>query len=445
MFRLSLLRLLTIIVTLMPLPAFAAPSSITYTFGHHIISIPVTQHPEWRRMKKVWYFHGMEAVPPARFQTCGTEDILEPGWTSETIRQWDGASIAHTIEELVSSKINRSAGQVIIGRTASGTVTFDGRGLTGQQVDILAAARLTLHALTDDISTVVLPVDITQPQITVQDPELRQMGIKEVVTVGESVFAGSPVNRRHNIDVGVARFNGHIIPQGSIFSFNEVLGPVNAKTGYRRELVIQGDTTIPDFGGGLCQVSTTAFRGPWEYGMPILQRKNHSYAVSYYSPQGTDATIYPPSVDIKFKNDTQGALLLQTFTDDQSRAFFVYYGTRDDRKTEVFGPYISDRQAAPRTEKIIYTKDLPPGEKRKAGERHDGMKATWYRSIRVAGTGAMIEPFFSAYQARPFTWQIGIAAAETENLSGETDEPSWLPDSTEVNRPNSTSNEGGQD
>jgi vancomycin resistance protein YoaR len=428
----------------MPLPVFAAPSSITYTFGHHLISVSVSKHPEWRRMKKIWYFQGLEAVPPARLQTCGEEKLQEPGWTSEAIQQWDSASIERTIGELVASKVDRPAGRVTISKTASGTVTFDGQGLTGQRVDTVVATRLTIRALSDDVSTVVLPVHITQPAIDVRDEELGKLGIKEVVTIGESVFSGSPVNRRHNIGVGVARFNGHLIPQGSVFSFDETLGPVNATTGYRKELVIQGDTTIPDYGGGLCQVSTTAFRGPWEYGMPILQRRNHSYAVSYYSPQGTDATVYPPNVDIKFRNDTPGALLLQTFVDDQSRAFFIYYGTRDDRKSEVFGPYISDRQSAPKTEKIIYTKDLPPGEKRKAGERHDGMKAAWYRSVQMAGTGVIIEPFFSAYQARPFTWQIGIAAGDTGNMSGDGDKPSWLPDSTEANRSSSASSEGGQ-
>jgi vancomycin resistance protein YoaR len=224
----------------------------------------------------------------------------------------------------------------------------------------------------------------------VRDEELKNMGIREVVTVGESVFSKSPVNRRHNIKVGVGKFNGHLIPKDAIFSFDETLGPVNAVTGFRKELVIQGDTTLPDYGGGLCQVSTTAFRGPWEYGMPIVQRKNHSYAVSYYSPQGTDATIYPPNVDMKFKNDTPGALLIQSFVDDFDQAFFIYYGTRDNRKTDVYGPYISDRVGAPKEERTVFTTEIPVGERRKAGERHDGMKALWYRSIAYEGTGAVL-------------------------------------------------------
>ena len=408
---------------------YAAPLAITYTFGHHLFTISVSAHPEWRLPTERWFYEGIEAIPPARFLSCGKTYIVESGWTNEQGTEWNEDAISATIEQDISSKLNRDAGSVTIRRSASGTIHFDGAGLTGRTVDILLAAALTKTALEQNISIIELPVMQAEPQVSVLDPELIRMGIQEVVTIGESVFAKSPVNRRHNIGVGVSKFNGHLIKQGSVFSFDQVLGPVNEKTGYQKELVIQGDTTIPDYGGGLCQVSSTAYRGPWEYGMPILQRKNHSYAVSYYSPQGTDATIYPPNVDMKFLNDTPGALLMQTFTDEHDRAFFIYYGTKDDRHTEVFGPYISDKKEAPTQERTVFTTDIPVGEKRKAGERHDGMSAVWYRRIQKAGSGSTLEHFFSLYEARPLTYQIGVTKEDmASRTSGAlSDDPSWLP------------------
>lgn len=409
--------------------AEAAPVSITYTFEHHIFTLSVNQHPEWRQENETWSFHGVPARAPARFLSCGKDDPLEPGWTREQKSDWSPDAIAATLRKDIASAIDRPAGNVTISRTMSGSIVFEGRGLSGRAVDVTLAASLTKTALENDITVVTLPVAVTDPAVTVTDPDLSEQGIKEVVMIGESVFTKSPVNRRHNIGVGVAKFSGHLIPQGSVFSFVETLGPVNAATGYKKELVIQGDTTIPDYGGGLCQVSSTAYRGPWEYGLPIVQRKNHSYSVSYYSPQGTDATVYPPNVDMKFLNDTPGSLLIQAFTDDKDRAFFVYYGTRDGRRTEVFGPYITDRRGAPKEERILYTTDIPPGEKRKAGERHDGMKAMWYRSVQKAGTGAALQRFFSAYEARPLTWQIGVTAEDKARLTpgAESVTPSWLP------------------
>jgi vancomycin resistance protein YoaR len=371
-------------------PALAAPSTITYTYHHHIISVSVLAHPEWRQAKRVWLFRGIEAVPPARFKTCGDGDIVDPGWTWEERTGWNPDAIRHTIELEVADKLDRPAGKSVITRNASGGVLFDGLGLTGRSTNSALAASLTIRALESDVPFVVLPIQETQPELMI-DESLQAMGIREVVTVGESVFSKSPVNRRHNIKVGLSKFNGHIIPQGSVFSFDEVLGPVNDKTGYRKELVIQKDATLPNYNGGLCQVSSTAYRGPWEYGMPIIQRKNHSYAVSYYSPQGTDATIYPPNVDMKFLNDTPGALLIQTALDEQDRAFFIYYGTKDTRTSEVFGPHIFDRVTAPKEERLSYTTEIPVGEKRKAGERHDGMKAVWYRSVQMPGEDPDLE------------------------------------------------------
>lgn len=354
--------------------------------------------------------------------------MLEKGWTRENEPGWNEEAIARSIAEEVAMKIDRPAGRVVIARTGSGII-FDGRGLPGQRVDTALAASLTKQAVEQNVALVILPVETFPATVLVQEPDLQALGIREVVMVGESVFARSPVNRRHNIGVGLSKFSGHLIPQGAVFSFVEVLGPVNASTGYRKELVIQGEETLPDYGGGLCQVSTTAYRGPWEYGLPIVQRKNHSYAVSYYSPQGTDATIYPPNVDMKFKNDTPGALLIQSFFDEQDHAYFIYYGTKDGRQTEVFGPYVTDRVGAPKEERISYTTEIPVGAKRKAGERHDGMKVMWYRSVATSGTGTVFERFFSAYQARPLYWQVGVTPEEmdlrTEDDLSET--PSWLP------------------
>lgn len=415
---------------LVPLGVFAAPSSITFSYDHHLFTVAVLSHPEWRQQTEHWYYEGIEAMPPSRFLTCGKDTVTEEGWTKESLVDWDEAAITATLDKEVAAKLDRPAGTVTIRRSASGTIAFEGQGLPGRAVDLPLAASLTKTALENDVASIVLPVTIIDPVMNVEDPELKAIGIRDVVAVGESVFAKSPVNRRHNIAVGVARFNGHLIPKGSVFSFDETLGPVNERTGYQKELVIQGDTTLPDYGGGLCQVSTTAFRGPWEYGLPIVQRKNHSYAVSYYSPQGTDATVYPPNIDMKFLNDTKGALLMQTFTDDSDRAFFIYYGTRDERHAEIFGPYITDRKEAPHEEKIVYTTEIPLGEKRKAGERHDGMKAVWYRRIALAGTGSRLERLFSSYEARPLTWQIGVTPAEMEELTpgaASTEEPSWLP------------------
>ena len=72
-------------------------------------------------------------------------------------------------------------------------------------------------------------------------------------------------------------------------------------------------------------------------GLPISQRRNHAYAVQYYSPQGTDATIYPGVVDLKFINDTRRHFNLGLWK-DKNTLVFDFYGTKDSRKVVLEKP-----------------------------------------------------------------------------------------------------------
>jgi len=390
------------------LPAGAGASSLTYRYQHHLFTIAVGK--EWQELKEVWTYEGQLVKIPAAFRVDGDRvPTLPVGFQRAEEVTWNRDTIRAALKRQIASTFDRGAGSVII-RRGTGSITFEGVGMLGRRVDLERAVTLTVSALETGITDITLPVIETQPQISVEDPALSAQGIREVVSVGESDFSGSTGARRHNIQVGLAKFNGVLIPQGANFSFDQTLGPVNARTGYFKELVIMGDKTLPDYGGGLCQVGTTFYRGLWEYGFPILERRNHSYAVHYYSPQGTDATIYPPNTDIKFLNDSPGALLIQTFI-ESNHAYYIYYGTRDDRVSEVVGPYTWGFTAPP-PDKIEYTTEIPVGTTRKVGERVPGMKALWWR-LTSRGSAEQEESVYSVYEARPRYDQIGIEATSS--------------------------------
>jgi hypothetical protein len=80
-------------------------------------------------------------------------------------------------------------------------------------------------------------------------------------------------------------------------------------------------------------------------GLPITQRRNHSYAVQYYAPQGTDATIYPGVIDLKFLNDTPGSILVWPYFPDQDTLIFDFYGTKDNREVVLKDPVSYDRKS----------------------------------------------------------------------------------------------------
>jgi len=186
-----------------------------------------------------------------------------------------------------------------------------------------------------------LKTETIKPKITTEN--IDNLGITALLAKGVSNFAGSPQNRIHNIKVGASRFNGILIKPSEKFSFNESLGEVGPEQGYEPELVIKKDKTIPEYGGGLCQVSTTLFRGIIYAGLEIVERFPHAFPVKYYSPQGFDATIYPPHPDLRFINNTSNNILLQTKINNYELAFELY-GTKDGRKVEIIGPEQYDIQ-----------------------------------------------------------------------------------------------------
>lgn len=180
-----------------------------------------------------------------------------------------------------------------------------------------------------------------------KDPEIStnsidNLGIIELLGEGRSNFSGSPKNRIFNIKVATNRFNGTLIKPREEFSFVKILGEVDGEHGYLPELVIKKNKTEPEFGGGICQVSTTAFRAAIYSGLKITSRKNHAYPVSYYNPQGMDSTVYVPRPDLRFVNNTPAHILIQTEIIG-TELVFRFFGTTDGRKTIVIGPKILEK------------------------------------------------------------------------------------------------------
>jgi vancomycin resistance protein YoaR len=205
------------------------------------------------------------------------------------------------------------------------------------------------------------------------DATAQELGLKEIIGTGVSQFAGSPANRRHNIRVGANALHGLLIKPGEEFSLLKALGEIDAKAGYLPELVIKGNKTTPEYGGGLCQIGTTIFRATFNSGLPVTARRNHSYRVVYYEPAGTDATIYDPAPDYKFINDTGHHILIQARLAGDQLAFDIW-GTKDGRSIEIGKPVIYNI-VQPGPTKIIETSDLKEGERKCTERAHAGADA----------------------------------------------------------------------
>lgn len=185
--------------------------------------------------------------------------------------------------------------------------------------------------------TLSLPTDVAFPAITSADKD--RLGLVELVGEGRSNFKGSPKNRIYNIKRALEQFDGVLIAPGEEFSFVDHLGEVDGEHGYLPELVIKNNQTTPEFGGGICQVSSTVFRAAIYSGLKVTERRNHAYPVRYYYPYGMDATIYIPKPDLSFTNNTPGHILMKPFVEG-TELTFRFYGTKDGRSVNVDGPHI---------------------------------------------------------------------------------------------------------
>ena len=231
----------------------------------------------------------------------------------------------------------------------NGVLAFEGgaiQEISASQSEITtevdSATEKIAQALKKKEYFIELPVNENPASLSLQN--VKKLGIDTLIGKGESDFTGSPKNRRHNLAVGSGKFNGVVIPQGEEFSFLTTLGPVDKSTGYLPELVIKGDKTIPEYGGGMCQVSTTCFRAEVNSGLRTTERQNHAYPVQYYSPQGTDATVYIPHPDLKFMNDTPAPILIQTKIVGNILTF-EFFGKSDGRTVTLEGPRVWDKKS----------------------------------------------------------------------------------------------------
>ncbi|HCP08900.1 MAG TPA: hypothetical protein DIT25_03840 [Candidatus Moranbacteria bacterium] len=223
------------------------------------------------------------------------------------------------------------------GKISAFSLSKDGLALDREKNMEILAKHYKNDALKDDIE---LAYKIIRPEIYTDS--IENLGITALIGQGKSNFSGSPENRIFNIKVATGRFNGLLIKPDEEFSFVKTLGEVDGEHGYLPELVIKNNKTEPEFGGGICQVSTTAFRAAIFSGLKITARKNHAYPVKYYAPHGMDSTIYIPYPDLRFKNNTPGHILIQARIVG-TELFFDFYGTPDGREVKVDGPKITER------------------------------------------------------------------------------------------------------
>ncbi len=279
-------------------------------------------------------------------------------------------------------------------------------GASGWELSVEGTVSQINEAVLSTERDLTLLVQEVPPQI--RRDTVEELGIREVVAVGETSFAGSAAYRVHNILTAARILDGILIAPGETFSFIQSIGEIDESDGFVQGYSIVGGRTVLSVGGGVCQVSTTVFRAAFFAGLPIVERHAHNFRIGWYERDslgiaGLDATIYTGTgTDLRFENNTAGYLLMQFEVYTQTGGLYVYlYGTKPNLVVEADGPYFSNWTPAPTEPVCVDNPDLPEGVVRQTDYAQAGVDVTVYRKIYVNGEEESSESFYSRFQAWP--------------------------------------------
>lgn len=143
-----------------------------------------------------------------------------------------------------------------------------------------------------------LPFVQVKPRVTKE--ELESFLPLEVISSYTTSYQDKN-DRAYNIFLAGKALDGVTVRPGEVLSFNNITGPRTKERGYRKAPVFVGNDVVDDYGGGVCQLSTTLYVALLGAGFEVVERHNHGMPVSYV-PLGFDATVVFDLLDLKMKN-----------------------------------------------------------------------------------------------------------------------------------------------
>jgi vancomycin resistance protein YoaR len=199
----------------------------------------------------------------------------------------------------------------------------------GTTMNVPRSASALLRAATSRTNRVAgLTIARATPERTTA--EAQAMGIDRRLSTYKTFNSGTS-DRITNLRLGVTMLDGTLVPPGGTFSLNQAIGERTVERGFRSAPVIIGTEYAEEVGGGTSQVATTVFNAAWEAGLRITERNPHSLYISRYQ-LGRDATVYWPSLDLAFVNDTERWVLVKGFPEWDGIRVSIYGG--ESRRVE---------------------------------------------------------------------------------------------------------------
>ena len=245
---------------------------------------------------------------------------------------------------------------------------------TGLDFDIsMDEAREMLKTYQEEYT---IPLKVTYPSVSTND--IGSEAFPDLLSSFRTSFTSSNSNRSTNIRLCSEKINGTVLMPGETFSFNQVVGKRTPEAGFKPATAYSGGKVVQEYGGGICQVSSTLYNAVLYANLEITERTNHGYKPSYVDP-GLDATVSWGGPDFKFTNNRDYPIRIVCDTSNKILNIYIYGLRRDtDYKVVLDAQYVSTVNF-----KTVYQKDssLASGQSRVIQSGSNGCKTATYKYL----------------------------------------------------------------
>lgn len=211
----------------------------------------------------------------------------------------------------------KEAGYVPEGELVSVTESRDGKDVRDEAfLDALGGG------LFEGVREYEVPVAVTRPELTTAEAEeLRPTDLLGSYRTNYTLSSDKSPERVENLRLASGAVSGTFLAPGEVFSFNDLASPLKYN---ETHVIVEGVETTAD-GGGLCQVASTLFNAASYAGMESVERHPHFSELPYIRP-GLDATVWFGALDMRFRNTTDGYVLIQESVGEDGYIYASVYG-----------------------------------------------------------------------------------------------------------------------
>ncbi len=251
-------------------------------------------------------------------------------------------------------------------------------------------------------SQIVIPLKDMEPKVTKQELEKQYFGV-ELFSKSTAYVVNE--NRTNNLRLACKAINGTVLMPGEVFSFNETVGERTAEKGYLPATVYSGGESLPELGGGVCQVASTMYYVTLHMDLEQVERTEHMFNVTYV-PMGMDATIYWGSLDYKFKNTLDYPIKIQANLDGDT-CNITFWGEKPLEKKVEMSYSVLFTDPWEEVEELDETK--PIGFREEKAIPYTGYKVVTYKTV-YGPDGSKLSSgveAYSTYERRDHVFIVG--------------------------------------